>query len=89
MRPYSRRDLQFAGIIFNYRLSRTRKTVECTFGSLVKELGIFGKQLETVVQLAKASIKSACILHSFIKKEETETDRLMEELQKLYEYEIK
>jgi hypothetical protein len=69
MKPYHRRVLDFAKIIFNYRLLRERRTVECTFGILVKKMGIFGKAVETAVDLAEASMKSACILPSFTKKE--------------------
>jgi hypothetical protein len=44
-----------------------------------EKYGVFGKPIETAADLAEASVKIACILHSFIMKEQIKIDRLMEE----------
>jgi hypothetical protein len=79
--PYPTRDLDFAKRAFNYRLSRARRTLECAFGILVatKKKHSFEKSIENAVDLADASIKSACVLRSFINKEQTEIYILMTE----------
>lgn len=41
LRPYSSRDLNHSKRIFNYRLSRARRYVECTFGILYKNFKYF------------------------------------------------
>jgi hypothetical protein len=73
MRPYPRRDLDFAKKSY-YRLLRARRTVEYAFGILEKKF--VGRAIETAVYLVEASVKNTCLLHNFIKKEQTEIDRL-------------
>jgi hypothetical protein len=70
MRPYPRRELDFAKRVFNYR-SRAGRPEECAFGILERKFGTFGKAIETAVDLVEASIKSASVLHNFISKEQT------------------
>lgn len=70
MRPYARRQLDYSKRIFNYRLSTARRTVECAFGILTKKFGIFQKSIATNVELAEASIRSACVLHNYIRQNE-------------------
>jgi hypothetical protein len=41
MRPYARIQLNNEKRLFNYRLSRARRTVECAFGILVRTFGLF------------------------------------------------
>ncbi|XP_031342315.1 uncharacterized protein LOC116170224 [Photinus pyralis] len=78
MRPYARRQLNFANRIFNYRLSRARRTVECAFGILTKKFGIFQKAIETDIQLTEGSIKSACVIHNFVRQTQNESDKSLE-----------
>lgn len=67
MRPYPRRNLTNAKRIFNYRLSRARKSVECSFGMLVSKFRIFEKQIQCEPDKVIHIVKAACILHNFIR----------------------
>lgn len=68
MRPYNSRSLNNNRRIFNYRLSRGRKIVECTFGMLVFKFRIFETTISCSVEKAVKIVKAACVLHNFIKK---------------------
>ena len=80
MCPFPRRQLDLPKRIFNYRLSRARRTVECSFGILVKKFAQFQKSMETGLEITEIIIKSACVLHNFIRKEPNEAGRMLEKL---------
>jgi hypothetical protein len=67
-RPFPRRKLSFAKIILNDQHSSTRRTTEYAFGVLTKEFGIFQKAFETSVEVTECTIKSACVVYSYIRK---------------------
>jgi hypothetical protein len=71
MRPHPRKDLDYYKRIFNYRNTRARRTVECSFGMETKKFGVLQTAMETKVEIAEEVVKSACVLHNFIQKEET------------------
>ncbi|XP_025406098.1 protein ALP1-like [Sipha flava] len=71
LRPYPQRTLDNVKRIFNYRLSRGRKTVECAFGMMTEKFQVLSSAIrirntERVTDI----IKSVCILHNFIRKKE-------------------
>ncbi|CAI6358824.1 unnamed protein product [Macrosiphum euphorbiae] len=77
MRPYpgrGRSTMPKDEDIFNYRLSRARRTIENAFGILASRFRIFRKPIiaseKTIINITKATI----VLHNFIKKLETDTD---------------
>nr|CAI5842955.1 unnamed protein product [Callosobruchus analis] len=51
MRPYARKNLNHKKKIFNYRLTRARRYIECSFGILSNKWQI---------------IKACCVLHNFV-----------------------
>lgn len=68
MRPYPVRTLDNKKRIFNYRLSRGRKTIECTFGMMTQKFQV----LLTPIRCLKYTtilniIKCVCILHNFVR----------------------
>jgi len=65
MRPYGGKNLTVTKKIFNHRLSRARKYIECTFGILSNKWRIFHRPLNVKLDLAQNIIKSCCILHNF------------------------
>ncbi|XP_060861820.1 uncharacterized protein LOC132938831 [Metopolophium dirhodum] len=71
MRPYPQRTLTNKKRIFNYRLSRGRKTVECSFGMMSQKFQVLLSPIrcnnETTINNI---IRSVCILHNFIRKRE-------------------
>ena len=68
LRPYSNRYLDAKKRIFNYRLSRARRMVECTFGILASKWRIFYRSLDVNLKHSTEIIKAACILHNFVRK---------------------
>lgn len=66
MRPYPRRELNMNSKIFNYRLSRARRTVENAFGLLVSRFRVFEKPIATSVSTAIKIVKASCALHNWI-----------------------
>lgn len=67
MRPFNSRVLNNDRRIFNYRLSRGRNIVECAFGMLASKFRIFQTPISTSVDKAVKIVKTACLLHNFIK----------------------
>ncbi|CAI6353920.1 unnamed protein product [Macrosiphum euphorbiae] len=67
MRPYGGKNLTVTKKIFNYRLSRARRYIECTFGILSNKWRIFHRPLNVKLDLAQNIIKSCCILHNFVR----------------------
>lgn len=68
MRPYPGRYLSTDKKIFNYRLSRARRYVECVFGQLTAKFRIFHNTINLQPDTANLVIKAACVLHNFIKR---------------------
>lgn len=66
LKPYSGTNLSIEEECFNNRLSRARKTVECTFGILYSKWRILSKAIETNIDLADNIIKCVCILQNTI-----------------------
>lgn len=67
IRPYNQRNLTNIRRIFNYRLSRGRKIVECAFGMLVSKFRVFETPISCSVTKVIRIVKAACVLHNFIK----------------------
>lgn len=66
LRPYPRNQLDYDNRVFNYRLSRARRLVECSFGILVSKWRILNKSIETNVDFAIIITKVACLLHNIV-----------------------
>lgn len=85
MRPYSKRTLDNRKRVFNYRLSKGRKSVECAFGMLVSKFRLFEGPICCKEETANSVIKAACVLHNFIRvkqgifTQEKETDEFCED----------
>lgn len=71
MRPNPQRTLTNKKRIFNYRLSRGRKTVECSFGMMSQKFQVLMSPIRCTNETTINSIlRSVCILHNFIRKRE-------------------
>lgn len=66
MRPYSGKHLNIDQRVFNYRLSRARRNVECAFGILANKWRIFHRPLNVKYAFAIDIIKARCVLHNFV-----------------------
>ncbi|KAJ8865552.1 hypothetical protein PR048_033072, partial [Dryococelus australis] len=53
--------------IFNYRLSRARRYIECTFGILSNKLLIFHILLNVDLDLFTNIVKACCVLHNYVR----------------------
>lgn len=67
MRPFSGKVLSDTRRIFNYRLSRARRNVECAFGILSNKWKIFNKPINGNLDLSILVVKTCCALHNFIR----------------------
>ncbi|RVE49444.1 hypothetical protein evm_005875 [Chilo suppressalis] len=67
MRPYCGKSLTTKKRIFNYRLSRARRYIECCFGILVNKWRIFHRPLNVDIEFAESIIKACCVLHNFVR----------------------
>ena len=81
MRPYPRsaRRLSEAERVFNYRLSRSRNTVENAFGILANTWRIYQRPFECRVQLCGKLILATVVLHNYTLESPTETNPALEE----------
>lgn len=71
MRPFSGKTLDNVKRIFNYRLSRGRKTIECVFGMATEKFAVLNGPIRCRDSSTVNSIvRSACILHNFVRKQE-------------------
>lgn len=72
MRPYPKSGtLNIRKKIFNYRLSRARRTVECAFGLLRGRWRIFAKPIIASMETTQKIIQATICLHNFILKRES------------------
>lgn len=67
MRPYAGKFLSEKKRIFNYRLSRARRYIECSFGILANKWRIFHRPLNVDLDLAEDIVKVCCVLHNFVR----------------------
>lgn len=70
LRPYPRRNLTVKQRIYNYRLTRARRMVECTFGILANKWRILHRPIDVELAFADYIIKACCILHNFVRKKD-------------------
>lgn len=68
MRPFSLRNITTYKKIYNYRLSRARRFVECAFGILSNKWRIFHSSIMIDPPSAIPIIKAACVLHNFVRR---------------------
>ncbi|KYN01655.1 Putative nuclease HARBI1 [Cyphomyrmex costatus] len=71
LRPYSGRiGLTLMDDIFNYRLSRARRTIENTFGILASQWRVFRKSIIAQPETAKLIVQATVCLHNWLRKED-------------------
>lgn len=71
MRPYAKKILDNLKRIFNYRLSRGRKTIECTFGMAAEKFSVLNGPIRCRdPEKVNDIIKAACVLHNYARKRE-------------------
>lgn len=68
LRPYGGNNLTQQQRIFNYRLSRARRYVECGFGIFSNKWRIFHRPINVHPNLTINIVKACCILHNLIRR---------------------
>nr|CAI5849742.1 unnamed protein product [Callosobruchus analis] len=66
LKPFGGTNLTNEQENFNKRLSRARKTIECSFGIIYSKWRLLSKSIETDIKTADNIIKCICILHNTI-----------------------
>jgi hypothetical protein len=66
LRPYSSRNLDVARRIYNYRLTRARRMLECAFVIVCNKLRIFHCAIDICPDFCDVIFKTCCILHNFV-----------------------
>ncbi|XP_066595464.1 uncharacterized protein [Prorops nasuta] len=66
LKPYSKLNLSRDERIFNYRLSRARRCIECTFGILTATWRCLKSELQMEPKNIDIVIKCICLLHNII-----------------------
>lgn len=67
LRPYGGTHLSVEKRIFNYRLCRARRYVECAFGILSNKWRIFHRPINVEPNFATDIIKACTVLHNFVR----------------------
>lgn len=67
LRPYPRNCLNNTRRVFNYRLSRARRVVECAFGILSNKWRVFHTNMTIPPDFAVKVTKAACVLHNYVR----------------------
>jgi len=80
MRPYTRGEARNDNkkIIFNYRLSRARRTTENSFGLLSQVFRVFYTPISLKIETTDQLVLSACCLHNLLR------DRYLENVPNYY-----
>ncbi|XP_077327569.1 uncharacterized protein LOC143962118 [Lithobates pipiens] len=68
LRPYSGHNLTEQRSVFNYRLTRARRVVECAFGILANKWRVLHTPIVLNMQNAVCVVKAACALHNFVRQ---------------------
>jgi hypothetical protein len=66
LRPYGRKNLDFMKRIFNYRLTRARRMVECAFGIMANKWRILHRPQDVNLEFYDSIIKVCCILQNYV-----------------------
>lgn len=67
MCPYGGQQLTQLKKIFNYRLSRARRCIECSFGIMINKWRIFHRPIDVNIEFAENIIKACTVLHNYVR----------------------
>ena len=70
MRPYAGHNLSEKQRIFNYRLCRARRYVECAFGILSNKWRILHTALNVSKEFSKDIVKGCVLLHNLVRSKD-------------------
>lgn len=67
MKPYPRRQLTNERIIYNYRISRGRNSVEYAFGMMVLKFRLLETPIHCDVSNIDCIVQAVCVSHNFLR----------------------
>lgn len=70
LRPFGGTHLDKKKRIFNYRLTRARRYVECAFGILANKWRIFHRSLDVKKETSIWIVKACTVLHNFVREKD-------------------
>lgn len=70
LRPYPQRGLNDKRRVFNYRLFRARRTVECAFGVLANKWRVLHTTILVNPEFVDDIVKTCCVSHDFGRKKD-------------------
>lgn len=70
LKDFSNHNLSIKQRVFNYRLHRARRYVECAFGILSNKWRIFHRAINVRKSFAKNIIKACVVLHNIVRKKD-------------------
>lgn len=73
LRPFGGHNLDVPKRVFNYRLSRAQRYVECAFGILSNKWRIFHRPLNVSKNFAKDIVKACVILYNLVRDRDEST----------------
>ncbi|PNF15697.1 hypothetical protein B7P43_G12476, partial [Cryptotermes secundus] len=81
MRPYPKLRVtnNFANKVFNYRLSRGRQTVECSFGILSTRFRVYKRRFECKLETIDKIIKATTVLHNYLRTKVVQSNSVEED----------
>lgn len=90
LKPFPQKNLSSSKRIFNYRLSRARRLVECAFGMLTKKFRVLENISLLQPENLEIVVKSCCVLHNTIRSIESKNliDEVHTQLESHFEPEI-
>lgn len=80
MRPFPRRQLTNEKRIYNYRLSRARRIVECAFGIMVKRFNVLENKMLVGPEKPTKITRAICVLHNLIMTREVNLTEIHNEI---------
>lgn len=80
LRPYPGKNLSQERTIFNYRLSRARRTIENTFGILVSRWRILKRPIICTVEKCMKIVQAIVCLHNWLRKQDIGINQYVDEI---------
>lgn len=85
MKPFAKVSLTKQRRIYNYRLSRARRIVECAFGMMAKKFRVFQVAMLVHPNVTKHIVLACCVLHNVIREKEGKLSEVFDEIMNLHE----
>ena len=68
LRSYPSKNWDVARRLYNYRLTRARRIVECAFGIVCNKWRIFHRAIDVSPDFCDVLVKTCCIQHNFFRQ---------------------